>query len=1044
MKDDFDDLLDPNSENFEEETLEEPIELELGPDQEPTLAVEVDAEDEVSEDEPEVTAEEETEDKEEESVAEEVEEDAEEEATAEAETEEQPEELGVEEDEPEPEVTAEEETTTDEPTEDEPEVVLEEPVAEEPTPEPEIVAEETIAEPEPEPEPEVVSEEVVAEPEVIEEQPVAEEPAEEHVTENVIEEVKETVEKQRPKQTPKNHDAEAEAANAPAEPETNGNGNDGGNFIYKNIDQVMHDSMIPYSEFVIMDRALPRVEDGLKPVQRRIMYAMHDLGLTPEKPFRKSAGIVGECLGKYHPHGDTSVYDAMVRLAQPFNMNMPLVIGQGNFGSEDGDPPAAMRYTEAKLSHLALELLRDIDKQTVPFSLTFDDRNTEPDILPGRYPNLLTNGATGIAVGLATNIPPHNLAEVIDAHIAFIDNPRITLPNIMKIIKGPDFPTGGWVIVGEDLIKAYRDGKGRVIMRAKVHIEVENNDRRSIVITELPYQVNKVTLQKNIADLRETKKGILTGISEIRDESDRNGMRVVIKIKKEFDPREICELLFKYTNLQCNYNINMVAIAGGKPKLMGLLDFIKYYVEYQREVIYKRSVFDLENARDRAHILEGLLIAIRNIDDVVKIIKTSKNTGEARERLMAKFKLSERQAQAILDLRLARLTSLEVYKLEQELEELKKLIAYLEKLVASKSMQFDVVKTELLEIKKKYKIERRSRIIPSLADATITADDDPKPVDEVVIAITAAGTIKRIPVKNFSMSKTEFTEGLGMNDVNLSVVQTQTDKLLYIFSNLGNCYKIDVGDVPECKLRDKGTDIKVMFKDATEGERAIAVYPIIPTTDDGDTSQTNAPTQLVWLTQQGMIKRSSWTDACGVQKSNFQCYKLREDRPDTVVRVDEFEDKNTILFISSAGYILNAMTGDVPVQGRIASGVKGMALGDNEMAVASCVSKPRGFIVAVTSKGNVKRVEAKKIDKMVRYRKGLQLGGQLEKDETVVFGAWVKGEEDLVVVDDTGKLRVIPVADISVTERTGKWKAIPKIGKVTLTGGFIHRRKKCN
>jgi len=914
--------------------------------------------------------------------------------------------------------------------------------AEEPTPEPE---EDTEPEPEAIEEPEPVVEETIPEPEPVIEEPVDEpEPApevsEEEVTEIVLEEVKEKVVKSRPKPEPKQHDPVQEQENSPANTvhSVNGDDNNGG-IIYKNIDAVMHDSMIPYSEFVIMDRALPRVEDGLKPVQRRILFAMNDMGLTPDKPFRKSAGIVGECLGKYHPHGDTSVYDAMVRLAQPFNMNMTLVHGQGNFGSDDGDPPAAMRYTEAKLSPLALELLRDIDKETVPFSLTFDDRHTEPDILPGRYPNLLTNGATGIAVGLATNIPPHNLAEVIDAHVAFIDNHKITLGQVMKIIKGPDFPTGAWVVCGEDLHRAYKEGKGKVTMRARVHIEVENNDRRNIVITELPYQINKVTLQKNIAELRESKKGVLTGISEIRDESDRKGMRVVIKVKREFDAKEICEMLYKYTNLQCNYNINMVAIAAGKPKLMGLMEFIRYYVEYQREVIYKRSVFDLLNAKERAHILEGLLVAIRNIDEVVRIIKTSKTTIEARDRLQSSFKLSERQAQAILDLRLARLTSLEVYKIEEELKQLKELIAYLEKLIASKTMQFEVVKTELLEIKKKYKVERRSRIITDLEDAIVTADDDPKPIDDVMVTLTAGATIKRMPVKHFNLSKTEFSDGLGFNDINQVVIQTQTDKLLYIFTNMGNCFKIDVGDIPECKLRDKGTELATMFKDTIAGEKPIAVYAVVPT--DGGVD--GAPKQLVWLTSLGMIKRSMWEDACGVQKSAFQCYKLREDRPDQVIRVDEFRDGNTILFISGQGYILNAMTGDVPAQGRIASGVKGIAMNDDDIAVASCVAKPTGYIVAITNKGNIKRIESKKVDKMVRYRKGLQLGGSLAKDERVIFGAWVKGDEDLVVKDDKGNVYSTPVANITVGDRTAKWKTFPKF-KGTATDGYVHRRRKNN
>jgi DNA gyrase subunit A len=613
----------------------------------------------------------------------------------------------------------------------------------------------------------------------------------------------------------------------------------------------------------------------------------------------------------------------------------------------------------------------------------------------------------------------------------------------MKIIKGPDFPTGGYIVVGEDLHRAYKEGKGKVIMRAKVHIEVENNERRNIVITELPYQVNKVTLQRMIAELRETKKGVLSGISEIRDESDRKGMRVVIKVKREFDAKEIAKMLFKITNLQCNYNINMVAIADGKPKLMGLLDIIKYYVDYQREIVYKRSVFDLENARERAHILEGLLVAIKNIDEVVRIIKTSKHTTEARDRLRKTFNLSEKQAQAILDLRLARLTSLEVYKIEEELAELKKLITYLEKLIASRAMQFGVVKNELLEIKKKYKIDRQSRIIADLEDAIITADDDPKPVDETVVALTATGAIKRMAAKHYSMSKTEYSAGnLALADVNLVVVQTQTDKLIYVFTNFGNCYKIDVSEIPECRLRDRGATLKDLFKDASDGEYGIAVYAVTPPADDG--TVIGAPAQLVWISHLGMIKRSLWTDACAVQKSVFQCYKIREDKPDEVMRVDEFVDGRTIMLISGQGYILNAMSNDVPLQGRIATGVKGIAMADDDFAVCACLAKPAGFVVAITNRGHIKRVESKTIEKMVRYRKGLQFGSGLEKGERVVFGSWVKGDEDLVVVDENDSIMSIPVTEIPLTNRAGKWRTFSQIKSKNIKGGFVHRRRKNN
>ena len=482
-----------------------------------------------------------------------------------------------------------------------------------------------------------------------------------------------------------------------------------GNVFITPIEDVMPQSMLPYAEFVILDRALPRVEDGLKPVQRRILYTMMEMGLTPDKPHKKSARIVGDCMGKYHPHGDSSVYDAMVRMAQDFNMRMTLVNGHGNFGSVDGDPAAAMRYTEARLEPLALELLKDIDKETVPFSFNFDDSLLEPDILPGRFPNLLVNGANGIAVGLATNIPTHNLGEVIDGVCAYIDNPRISLKEMMKIIPGPDFSTGGFVI-GNELEQAYETGKGRITLRAKYSVETGTGGKKNIVITELPYQTNKAELLRKIMLLKEAKKDVLSDITDIVDESDRTGMRAVISCKKEADVDAILAVLLKYTDLECTFGINMVAIAGGKPQQLGLLDIIRYYVNYQRLVVLRRAKFELKEAQARKHILEGLIVGVHNIDEVVRIIKNAESTADARQKLMSKFSLSERQAQAILDLRLARLAKLEVYKLEQELEELKKKIAHLQKVIGDKNMQMSIVKQEILEIKKKYPCPRKTVI----------------------------------------------------------------------------------------------------------------------------------------------------------------------------------------------------------------------------------------------------------------------------------------------------------------------------------------------
>lgn len=805
-----------------------------------------------------------------------------------------------------------------------------------------------------------------------------------------------------------------------------GDGDDG--IIEKSVAAIMHESMIPYSEFVILDRALPRVEDGLKPVQRRILYAMNDMGLTPDKPFRKSAAIVGECLGKYHPHGDTSVYDAMVRLAQPFNMNMPLVSGQGNFGSEDGDPPAAMRYTEAKLAPLALELMRDIEKDTVPYSLTYDDRNTEPDILPARFPNLLTNGTSGIAVGLATNIPPHNLGEVIDAHVAFIENNKISLKQVLKIIKGPDFPTAGWITSDDEMVRAYETGRGKVVMSGKVHIEVDG-DKRNIVITELPYQVNKVQLQKNIADLRENKKGDLQNITEIRDESDRNGMRIIIKLKKDTDAHRIVEQLYKYTQLRCNFNFNMVAISDGKPKQMSLLQIIESYVNYQRQVIYKRSVFELNQAKERAHILEGLLVAIKNIDEVIKIIKTSKHTSEARERLQKRFNLSERQAQAILDLRLARLTNLEVLKVEEELAELKKLIERLTAIIGSKKLQFEVVKDELLAIKKRFKVDRRTKVVSKTEDVLVTADDDAVPVEDVVMAITAAGNIKRLAKKHFNMSNTAATSGMRENDINIVAVQTQTDKLLHIFTNLGKCYKLYGADVPECRLKDRGISLHKLFPSAGENERPIAIYPAV--------ADALPEYDLVWLSKTGMIKRSKFNDACGVIKSVFDVYKIREDRQDEIVNVQRLPKERTILMISNVGNVLNATTGDVPVQGRIASGVKGMQLDDNAYLAGISTAENSGFAVMITNHGNAKKVAMKDIDKMVRYRKGLTIANNLAKGEEIVFAGFARAGEDIIVKTASDEILVQPLDKLPTTNRMGKMKNV--FGKQEIVGGWVHR-----
>ena len=779
------------------------------------------------------------------------------------------------------------------------------------------------------------------------------------------------------------------------------------------LEEVLPNSMLPYAEYVILDRALPRVEDGLKPVQRRILYTMYDMGLTPDKPHKKSARIVGECMGKYHPHGDSSVYDAMVRMAQDFNMRMTLVNGHGNFGSVDGDPAAAMRYTEARLEPLALELLRDIEKDTVRFTLNFDDSLKEPETLPGRFPNLLVNGASGIAVGLATNIPPHNLGEVIDGVVAYIDNPHIKLFEMMKYIKAPDFPTGGYIIANE-LLQAYETGKGKITLRAKVNVEEGDNDKKHIVITELPYQVNKAKLLTKIAELREEKKDILGGISEITDESDRNGMRAVIRVKKDADVDKILAALYKFTDLECSFGINMVAIADGKPQQMGLLDIIKHYVVYQREVVLRRTKYDLNQAKERCHILEGLIIAVRNIDEVIKIIKTSESVPNARQRLRERFELSERQAQAILDLRLARLTKLEIYKLEQELEELRKLIARLTAIVESKRLQMQVVQEELKEIKKQYKGERRSNLVFDVADIKVEKFDDVKPAVNCVLVYTADDKIKVVQEKNFNMSDKNITERSGAGDILRLILRTATDKIVYSFTNMGNCYRIDFEGIEPGKLKEKGMAYAELCPDAQEGERPVAFYEVGEKMPKGS---------LLFYSKLGYVKKSDWKEY-NILKYAFQAVKVNEGDEIIGIETDDPDPTVTLFFVTANGMCLNAYKNDIPTQGRISAGVRGVALSEGDYVVYAGQIDGEGEIIVATDGNTIKKVIASQIDPMARYRKGVKIV-DLGKGRKVVYSDYVTQPYKFAVKMDDGSFVQADTEDnITIEDRTTKGKNI--------------------
>ena len=771
----------------------------------------------------------------------------------------------------------------------------------------------------------------------------------------------------------------------------NNNGSGVKGIIFKSVSEVLHDSMIPYTEHVVLDRALPRVEDGLKPVQRRILYTMLELGVSPDKPHRKSARIVGDCLGKYHPHGDSSVYDAMCRMAQDWVERAPLVDGHGNFGSVDGDSPAAMRYTEARLTPLAMEIMRDIEKDTVRWSLNFDDSLKEPDIMPGRFPNLLVNGATGIAVGVATNIPPHNLGEAIDGVVAYINNPNIKIEELMKIIKAPDFPSGGIIISQDDgLEQAYKTGKGKIIIRAKVVIE-QNGDKSSLIIKELPYQVNKAQLLQKIAELKETNKDKLSAITEIADESDRTtGMRGVIKLKKDSNPQKILEFLFKSTNLQISYGINMVAIADGKPKLLNLLDIVSYYAQYQREIIVRRTKFDLNVAKERAHIVEGLLIAIKNIDEVIKIIKKSATATEAKQRLRDRFDLSEKQAQAILDMRLARLVHLEVDKLEEELKELKAKIKEFEEILGSKKLQYEVVKREILEIKKNYNSSRKTSIMSS---ATIKLEQEKEEEEEAknyVFAISAGGTIKKVTTKNYSMSQKGIGENTVVEDLARQVETfTSLDEIM-IFTNMGNVIKCKTKEIKECKWRDKGNSLLSIEKTTGINEIPIAMCKV---TDKGS---------MLFMTKKGMVKKSEMKELL-ITKSFYQVCKLNEG--DEVISVEPDKKDTSILMLTREGMALNFEKGDIPTQGRISIGVRGMNIEETDDVIfASQVDF--SHVISVTENGYIKKMKMEQFPISQRYRKGLKYVTFSKGAKLVAFATSASGNVTLAV--DFG-LKILPL-----------------------------------
>ncbi len=789
-----------------------------------------------------------------------------------------------------------------------------------------------------------------------------------------------------------------------------------GQLYVEPLENVLHSSMLPYAEFVILDRALPRVEDGLKPVQRRILYTMNEMGLTPDKPHKKSARIVGDCMGKYHPHGDSSVYDAMVRMAQNFNMGKTLVNGHGNFGSVDGDPAAAMRYTEARMEPLALELLRDIDKETVSFSLNFDDSLKEPDVLPGRFPNLLVNGASGIAVGLATNIPTHNLEEVINGVVAYIDNPAISLEEMMEYIPSPDFPTGGLIIANE-LIQAYKTGRGKITIRAKITAEKTDNGKTNLIITELPYQVNKAQLLRKVVELRDEKKEELAGLDFVADESDRTGMRAVIRVKKDADVDGILKCLYKYTDLEVTFGINMVVIADGKPQQLGLMEIIRHYVKYQQQVVKRRTLFDLKQAEQRCHILEGLIIAVQNIDEVIAIIKKSEGTSDARVKLMERFTISEAQAQAILDLRLARLTKLEIYKLEQELKELKKLIKKLTAISKSGDLQLQVVKEEITEIKNAYPSPRKSKLVFTReeADGLIATSAEKKEGVRCTLVYTADEKLKVLTGKSAEALQKPLEGKYKPQLIATHLLETVTDKRVFAFTNYGNCHKLDISD-PElvCRLSDDGVTLKELSSDAETGERVVAMFEVGERMPYGN---------LLFFTKKGMIKKTEWAEY-EQRKDSFAAVKLTEE--DEVLNVEEeTSDEDTVVMVTKGGICVNATKDDIPTQGRIATGVRGIMLREGDEVVFMRQINGEGEIIVVTDECKFKRVIASQIEPTKRYKKGSIIVG-LKEGASVLAVSYVTVPYYLAVVEKSNAVSELSSEDIAISVQSARAKKIAR------------------
>jgi len=771
--------------------------------------------------------------------------------------------------------------------------------------------------------------------------------------------------------------------------------------LTKEIKHEMEMSYLTYSMSVIVGRALPDVRDGLKPVQRRILYSMYESGNTADKPYRKSAKTVGDVLGKYHPHGDSAVYDTMVRMAQDFVLRYPLIDGQGNYGSIDGDPPAAMRYTEARLSRLANEMLADIEKNTVDFEDNFDNSEKEPTVLPARFPNLLVNGSTGIAVGMATNIPPHNLGEVIDGLIRMIDQPDVTIDELNTIIKGPDFPTGALILGREGIRKAYQTGKGTIILRARAQIETLQNGRNRIVVTELPYGVNKARLIERIAELHRDRK--IEGITDLRDESDRTGLRIAIELRRDANPHVILNQLYKHTALQQSFGIIMLALVENRPRLLNLKQMLHYYLQHQIDVIVRRTQFDLDKALARAHILEGLLKALDIIDEVINTIRSSPTTDEARNRLMANFGFTEVQAQHILDMQLRRLTALEREKLQEEYDELQDRIAYYRAVLGSQKMQYDIIKQELGEIKKKYADERRTRIT---ADDGEIAIEDLIADEDVVVTISHTGYIKRVPLNTYRQQRRggRGVVGAGTKEEDFieHIFTTTTHHDMMFFTDQGRVYRIKCHEIPEASRQARGTAI-VNLIPLMPGEKVNTVIPV----KEGD----QEVGYIFFATRSGWVKKTSISEFENVRSTGIIAIKLEEG--DKLVGARLTRGNDEIILVSSSGNALRFHEDDVRPMGRDTRGVKGIALGPDEYVVGMDSVLPGAELLVVSETGVGKRTPLTEYPTYRRGAKGVITIQLVEQRHGRLVGVKVVTEgNDLILVSEQGVLIRIPVEEV--------------------------------